>query len=42
MDKLDFNGRTFELTRDHLREGICKDGGGCSLALTLREFFSTT
>ena len=39
MDKLDFNGRTFELTRDHLREGIRKDGGGCPLALTLREFF---
>lgn len=39
IDKLDFNGRTFELTRDHLSEGIRKDGGGCPLALTLREFF---
>ena len=43
MDKLDFKGRTFELTRDHIHEGIRKDGGGCPLALTLREiFFSTT
>ena len=42
MDKLDFNGRTFELTKDHIREGIRKDGGECPLALALRDFFSPT
>ena len=39
MDKLDFNGKTFELTSDHIREGIRKDGAECPLALTLRDFF---
>ena len=38
MDKLDFKGRTFELTRDHMFEGIRKDGVGCPLALALRDF----
>ena len=39
MDKLDFNGKTFELTSDHIREGIRKDVSECPLALTLRDFF---
>ena len=38
MDKLDFNGKTFKLTRDHIYEGIRKDGLECPLAITLRDF----
>ena len=39
MDKLDLDRKIFELTRDHICEGIRKDDGGCPLALALREFF---
>lgn len=39
MDRLDFNGKTFKLTRDHVYEGIRKDGGLCPLALALWDFF---
>ena len=39
MDRLDFKGKNFELTNDHVREGIRKDGGECPLALALRDFF---
>lgn len=39
MDKLILNRKKFRLTRDHAFEGIRKDGGGCPLALALREFF---
>ncbi len=38
MDRSDFNGKTFKLTRDHVYEGIRKDGWGCPLAITLRDF----
>ena len=38
MDKLDINGKVFKITNDHVYEGIRKDGGGCPLALALRDF----
>lgn len=39
MDKLDLNGKVFELTRDHVYEGVHKDSGQCPLALALWDFF---
>ena len=39
IDRLELNCKKFKLTRDHLFEGIRKDGGGCPLALALRDFF---
>jgi len=38
MNKLDINGKVFKITNDHVYEGIRKDGGGCPLALALRDF----
>ena len=38
MDRLDFNGKTFKLTKDHVYEGTRKDGWGCPFAMTLRDF----
>lgn len=39
MDRLDLDRNTFELTKDHIREGIRKNGGECPLALALKDFF---
>ena len=39
VDRLSLNHQTFELTKDHIREGVRKDGGQCPLALALWNFF---
>lgn len=39
MDRSDLDRKTFELTKDHIQEGLRKDGGECPLALALRDFF---
>ena len=39
IDRLGLNCKKFKMTRDHIFEGIRKDGGGCPLALALRDFF---
>lgn len=40
MNKLDLNGKTFELTNDYVYEGVRKDSGQCPLALALWDFLT--